>query len=76
MDYSTLRPKDLTHEVLEDWGIGFRQIPRLHHLRPSTRNLRFPQALCDERREQDRAHGIRVINLPGSQRSNCLRCGK
>ena len=71
-----LRPKDLTHKVLEHWGIGFRQIPRLHHLCPSACNLRIPQALCDERREQDRAHGIRVINLPGGQRLNCLRCGK
>jgi hypothetical protein len=64
------------HEVLEHWGIDFRQIPRLHHLRPSACNLRIPQALCDERREQDRAHGIRVINLPGGQWLNCLRCGK
>jgi hypothetical protein len=71
-----LRPKDLTHEVLEHWGIGFRQVPRLHHLCPSACNLRFPQALRDERREQDRAHGIRVINLPGGQWLNRLRCGK
>ena len=62
--------------MLEHWGVGFRQIPRLHHLRPSTGNLRFPQALCDERREQDGANGICVINLPCGQRLKCLRCGK
>lgn len=72
----TLRPKNLTHEVLEHWGIGLRKIPGLHHLRPSTCNLRFPQALCDERREQGCPHGICVINLPGGQRVNCLRFGK
>lgn len=71
-----LRPKDLTHEVLEHWEIRFRQVPRLHYLCPSACNLRFPQALRDERREQDSAHGIRVINLPSDQRSNRLRCDK
>lgn len=67
LSMQSLRPKDLAHEVLKHWRIGLRQIPGLHHLRPSTCNLRFPQALCDERREQDCAHGIRVVNLPGGQ---------
>ena len=58
-----LRPKDLAHEVLKHQGVCLRQIPGLHNLRPPTCNLSFPQALCDERGEQDCAHGIRIIDL-------------
>jgi len=53
--YTSLRAKDLTHEMLKDRGICLRQVPSLHYLCSPAWQPPLPQAFCDIGREPDGA---------------------